>query len=350
MAESIYWNPKETLSHNCLFNFVVGMRGGGKTYGSLKYGIDKWIAAEKAGRCSQILYVRRLKSELAKLTISRGGRLFNAVQNEFPGYELKAESNELLIRAKDGEKNFNYLGYAQPLSTASILKSDAMPNVDLIIFDEFIIDNKGTYHYLSGEVTKFLDLYETVARGRDVKVFFLSNAVTVSNPYFDYFHLDKPRNGRFQKFGSDILVENYVNEQLSNQKKRSRFGNIIAGTEYSDYAYDNEWLLDNNDFLEKKTQRSRYCCTLVFNGQKFGIWVDEVQWLYYVSTDIDPTDMHLYSVTTDDHKPNMLLLKAAKQLPMIKALMEAYAAGAVRYESVKLKNSYREVMRMCNNV
>ena len=350
MSDNMHWNPKETLSHNCLFNFIVGMRGGGKTYGSLKYAIQRWLAADKADKSSQFLYVRRLKSELEKLTISRGGRLFKAVENEFPGYELKAESNELSIRDKSQGSRFKTLGYAQPLSTASILKSDAFPYVDLIVFDEFIIDNKGTYHYLKSEVTKFLDLYETVARGRDVKVFFLSNAVSVSNPYFDYFHLDKPRNGRFQKFGSDILVENYVNEQLSNQKKRTRFGNIIAGTEYSDYAYDNEWLLDNSDFLEKKTQRSRFCCTLIYNGTKLGIWVDEAQWLYYVSSDIDPTDEHFYSVTTDDHKPNMLLLKAARQLPMIKALMDAYACGAVRYESVKLKNAYREVMRMCNNV
>ena len=47
-------------------------------------------------------------------------------------------------------------------TTASILKSDAFPDVKLIIFDEFIIDNRGTYHYLKDEVTKFLDLYETV--------------------------------------------------------------------------------------------------------------------------------------------------------------------------------------------
>lgn len=335
----LYWNIKKPLSYNCLWNFILGMRGGGKTYGSLKYAIEQ----SNKNSNWQFMYVRRMKAELDKLTTMRNGRLFNSVQKEFPDKKLKAESNILYCDNK-------IIGYSQALSTASILKSDSFPNVKMIIFDEFIIDNRGTYHYLKDEVTKFLDLYETIARGRDVTVLFLSNAVTVTNPYFDYFHLNKPSNGDIQRFGKSkqILVQNFVSPALSTMKKESRFGQIIKGTEYLDYAYDNEWLLDNDDFIAHKPQRCEYFLTLLYHDTKLGIWLDNKDWIYYISQDVDKQYPKVYSVTTDDHKPNVMLFHAGRKLPWLKSLQDAYEMGAVRYENIKLKNWFRDIMRMCN--
>lgn len=315
------------------------MRGGGKTYGSLKYCISQFLKAKDKGNVWQFLYVRRYKTELEKLTIMRNGRLFKAVEIEFEGHLLKAESNVLYC---DGD----VMGYAQALNTASLLKSDAFPNVNLIVFDEFIIDNTGAYHYLKDEVTKFLDLYETVARGRDVPVFFLSNAVSITNPYFDFFHLNKPI-GDIQRFGKEILVENFISEELSNERKKSRFGSIINDTEYMDYAFDNKWLLDNEDFIERKNKRCDYFLTIRYKDNWLGIWIDRLQWLFYISNDVDLQYPLKYSATTDDHKPNIMLFKAGKKLPWLKQLMNAYENGCVRYESMKLKNWFRDIMRMC---
>ena len=340
----LYWNIVRTMSYNCLFNFIVGMRGVGKTYGALKWCIGNYIKKRAKGKISQFMYVRRYNTELEKLNKSRGGRIFNAIRKDFPELDLKAESNVLTL----GKET---IGYAQSINTASLLKSDSFPNVDFIIFDEFIIENKGAYHYLPNEVRKFFDLYETIARGRDVKVFFLSNAVTLTNPYFDYFHLDKPYNGDIQRFGKskDILVEFTVNKALSDQKKRSRFGQIIQDSEYVDYAYDNKWLLDNEDFIEKKTQRSTYYLTIRYNDTWIGVWFDQVQWIYYISTDCDLNYKHVISATTDDHKPNVMLFKYAKKMNFFANVIEAYNLGCVRYESMKLKNWFRDIMRMCNN-
>lgn len=339
--KTYYWDIKRTLSYNCLFNFIVGPRGAGKTYGALKYAVTDLVPKNQ-----QFMYVRRLDTELEKLTKMRGGRLFNAVakDKDLKGHKLSAESNVL----KDDKK---VIGYAQNLSSASILKSDAFPDVSLIIFDEFIIDNTGTYHYLKDEVRKFLDLYETVARGRDVRVFFLSNAVSVANPYFDFFHLDKPHQGDIARFGKtrDILVENVSVDELMDDKKKSRFGRIIDGTEYSSYAYDNDWLLDNTDFVDKKTRRAEYFVTLRYNDTFISIWFDSLQWLYYVSADVDMSFPKIYSVTTDDQKPNIMLIKTARKLAWMRNIIDAYRMGAVRYESIKLKNMFREIMRIIDN-
>ena len=344
---SDYWDIKRPLSYNCLYNFFIGPRGTGKTYGSLKYCIEQYLKAKDAGKWWEFVYVRRREEELKKITMMRNGRLFKAVKKEFPDHELKAESNTLYC---DGD----VMGYAIQLSNADqASKGDSFPNVRVIIFDEFITAKKGTGGYLPDEVRVFNDLYESIARpGTDhprVIVLFLSNAVSITNPYFDYYHLDKPYNGDIQRFGQDklILVQNVVCEKVRQAKLETEFYRLNAGSEYVDYAVNNEWLLDNDDFIEKKTQRSKFMFTLQYKGTDIGIWYDHVQWRYYVSLNIDPTNGIRYSVTTDDHKPNVMLFKAAKKLKWLVGLRDAYECGAVYYESMKLKNWFRDIMRMC---
>lgn len=342
---SKYWDIRKTLSYNCLFNFIISLRGGGKTYGTLKYCVDKHIKEKKQGRLWQFVYVRRQENELKKLTISRGGRLFNDIRKEFPGHILKAESNVLYC---DGEE----CGYAIQLSNAFTQKSDPHPNVQMIIFDEFIAVKQSSY--LNDEVTKFLELYESIARpGTDhpvVRVFFLGNAVTQMNPYFDYFRLERPYAGEFKRFGStnDILVQDVDVPELQEDKHRSRFGQLIQGTEYASYSIDNEWLEDNTDFIQKKTKDCEYRMSIRYNNQWIGIWFDTIDWIYYISMDVDLQNPNKYSATTQDHKPNVMLIKNAKRMASFKHLIDSYNMGAIRYESIKLKNWFREIIRMIN--
>lgn len=348
VAAEDYWNIKKTLSYNCLYNFIIGPRGTGKTYGTLKWCIEQHLKAKEKGERWEFAYVRRREEELKKITKQKNGRLFKAVAKEFPDHELRAEANNLWC---DGEQ----LGYAIQLSNSEqAVKSDAFPDVHVIVFEEFITTKKGNGGYLPDEVRVFNDLYESIARpGTDhcrVIVLFLSNAVSITNPYFDFYHLDKPRNGVLQRFGSDrlILVENVVCNAVRDSKLATDFYKINAGSEYVDYAVNNEWLLDNSDFIENKTQRSRYMFSLRYKDDILGVWFDHVQWRYYISLDVDPYNTIMYSVTTDDHKPNVMLLKAAKKLKWLQGLRDAYECGAVFYESMKLKNWFRDIMRMCN--
>lgn len=347
--DSLWWNPKRTRSYGCLFNYIIGNRGGGKTFNALHDCIERYIRTKDTDRPSQFLYVRRMKAELKKITTQQGGELFNDLikHKKFSEHELKAESDVLTC---DGD----VMGYAVPLSTATILKSNPKPLVDTILFDEFIIDNTGTYHYLQDEVTKFLELYETVARpGTDpdrppTVVFFLSNAVTVNNPYFYYFHLHPPVNGDIQRFGQskDILVQSVANPELIERKKASRFGKMLEGSNYVSYAYDNQWLLDDERFVEKKTQRAMYYMSLRYKEQWLGIWYDQLQMVFYISLNYNPEFPVRYSATTDNHEPNTMLFKKGRGNTYIRHLMDAYNAGAVRYESVRIKSWFREVVGM----
>lgn len=342
---SKYWNIGKTLSHNCLFNFIISLRGGGKTYGCLKYCIKKYLDEKRNGRSWQFVYVRRQENELKQLTISRNSSLFKDIRKEFPDHILKSESNILYC---DGE----ICGYAIQLSTAFTTKSIPYPDVQMIIFDEFIAPKRSGY--LTNEVTKFLELYETIARpGTEhpiVKVMFLGNAVTQTNPYFEYFYLERPYEGEFKRFGNtkDILVQDVTVPELQEAKHQSRFGQLINNTEYASYAIDNEWLEDNTDFIKKKTKDCEYRMSIRYNGTWIGVWYDSLDWMYYISMDVDLQYPDKYSATTDDHKPNIMLIKTAKRMNSFKHLMDAYNNGAIRYESMKLKSWFREIMRMLN--
>ena len=204
-------------------------------------------------------------------------------------------------------------GFSIPLSVANILKSSTYDNVDTIIFDEFIID-KGNYHYLQNEVIQLLDVIETVARLRDIRVIFLGNAISITNPYFTFFNLTLPYNSDIKiakrdNKGNPLIVINYIkNLKYREVKKASRFGQLIDGTEYGKYAIDNEFLRDSKYFIKKKSKNSKFYFILILNNKNYGVWCDYKLGLMFISYDFDPNCPVRFSINPEDHKENTLLI------------------------------------------
>lgn len=68
-------------------------------------------------------------------------------------------------------------------------------------------------------------------------------------------------------------------------------------------------LRDDSTFIQKKTPNSTYLFTMIYKGEKYGVWIDYKEGLEFVSKDIDPSCLLVYSLTMADHSPNTLLLK-----------------------------------------
>ena len=251
---NIFYDINNLLSYNALLSFVIGERGVGKSYSAKKFVAKRFINKGK-----QFVYIRRYKTELKQAMVKKGVPIFwqQILNDEDLKNHKFNNDNELMYI--DGK----VAGFSMPLSIANILKSSTYDNVDTIIFDEFIID-KGTYHYLQDEVVAFLEVIETVARLRDIRVLFLGNAISITNPYFTYFDLTLPYNSQFKvakrdKNGVPLIVINYIkNEAYRKVKKESRFGQLIEGTEYGKYAIDNEFLRDSKSFIKKKTNNCKF--------------------------------------------------------------------------------------------
>jgi hypothetical protein len=328
----MYWDINKTLSHNMFLNMIVGMRNAGKTYGCKEWAIKDF---KKTGK--QFIYLRRYKEELRG---KKREQFWNDIREQFPDDDLTVKGNVFLINDKEA-------GQFMPLSTAQTVKSVPFPNVNKIIFDEFIID-KGCYHYLPDEVTLFLEFLETIIRTRnDVKVFLLANAITIHNPYFLYWDVKVPKNGSIYKDKKrGVLLEMTTDDELIAVKKRTQMGRLIAGTAYERYSIENDFLRDNNDFIEKKTGHSDFYFAYKFKNNMYGVWIDYSAGRMYVSNDIDPCNKLVYSVTLDDHSPNTLLIRNSRRSIFIKNFIEAYQAGNVRFENAKLKAITYDVIKM----
>lgn len=329
-----YYDIRRPLTYNCLLNFIISNRGYGKTFGAKEFIISRFL---KSG--DEFIYLRRYKDEL-KETLPT---FFDDIvqENKFPEHELKTEGRKFLCDGKTA-------GYAVSLSTALGKKSVSYPRVKWIIFDEFIIE-KSHYHYIPNEVQAFLNLYETIARTReDVRVLLLANSVTMVNPYFVYFEMtDILREGQeFYRPKDDILLQYVHNEDFVKFKEQTRFGQLVKGTSFADYSIKNQFIHDNRDFIEKRSSDAKYYMTLKYMGVKIGVWVDYKVGYFWCSEVVDNNCKVVYSLTLDDHSPNMLLLKANKSR-IIESFTNAYKVGCVRFENIKIKEIMKGVFKIC---
>lgn len=331
IPQEIYWDISVPLSYNALFNFIIGNRGGGKSYGVKKHIISRFIK-----RKEQWVYVRRYKTEFVDDGDNSLATFFDDIREEFPGHELEVKGKKFFI---DGE----CAGFAMALSTAKTKKSVPRPGVQTIFFDEFIID-KGVYHYLPDEVTNFLELYETIARMRDVQVWFVANAITVTNPYFLYFHISLPY-GKTIYCKNDKLIELVQKAEFIETKKKTRFARMIEGTDYARYAIENDFLRDNPVFIEKKTGQCNYMFSIAFAGVTMGVWANWSKGLIYISKDHDPDFPLTFALSKDDHTPNTMLISSLRQNRHFKWFIENFNLGNVRFENMNLKNTIYDIMR-----
>ena len=230
-------------------------------------------------------------------------------------------------------------GYALKLSTAQDLKSSNFNNVKTIIFDEFIIEEGQKKYYLKNEVFTFLNLLETIGRMRDIRVFLLANSVTITNPYFLYFDLKLPYNSDIVTYKNGLILVQYMkNEEYKEEKKKSKFGQLISGTSFEKYAIDNQFIMDNTNFIEKKQGTSKFSFAFIYQGFTYGVWIDYKLGKIFISHDYDKNSPFLFSCSLDDHTDNTMFLKTARRYNCWKRLIENFELGNVRFENQQIKN------------
>ena len=333
----MFYDFNKLLSYNALLNFVIGERGVGKSFGAKKFVISDYL---KNG--NEFVYIRRYKTELDNAYEG----FFDQLQNEglFLDHTFRIAASKKKIDKFYCDKEV--CGYGVPLSTANILKSASFPKVKTLIFDEFLIDN-GTYHYLRNEVTQFLDIIETIARLRDVRVLLLGNAITISNPYFDYFKLGLPYNSEFRTFKDGTILVNYIKNPVYREKKKAtRFGALIDGTEYGEYAIDNAFLRDNDSFIAKRDKDARVYSTIVLKGSKYGIWQNWKTGFVYISKDFEPSNPCVFVFDINDHTENTIYTKA-RNSTWFQPVLKAYKMGCLFFETQKIKNDFIAIIGRC---
>lgn len=328
----MWYDIGQTLTYNCLFNFVIGPRGSGKTYGAKKRAIKLFL-----DKGHQFVYLRRYQDELAETAES----YFNDIilNREFPDVEIKYKDGCYYV-------NDEVAGYAMALTKAKDYKSVSYPKVYFIIFDEFLIEENGYTRYLKNEVKQFLSFYMSIDRYRGCIVFFLANSVSMVNPYTLYFNLTLPYGSNIVRRG-DLLLQLVQNEEFIRERKQSRFGRLIAGTDFEEYAIENKFVNDTKTFIMRKTEKAQYFFTMCYLGAAYGVWIDYNEGKIFVSENVDPSCKIIYSLTVEDHSPNTMLLQSISKSILFKKFIDNYKMGNVYFESQKIKGVVYEVIKMC---
>ena len=319
-----YYDISKLLSYNKILNFVIGQRGGGKTFCAKKWCINDFL---KKGH--EFIWVRRYKTEIKNLKQNFFNDIISA--NLFPTVEFAIKGDKIYI-------NHKLAGQLVALSSFQNIKSSSFPNVTKIIFDEFIPEN-GRYLDKVEEPEAFTNLMDTIIRDRDnCRAVLIANNIQCTNKYFDYFQV---RGNQLQQFTvyDSIVIEFYSNETYANERLKTKFGQLINGTNYGDFSLHNQSLKDNELFISERPKNTRFCYAFLWKGFYFGIWKDVKNDVLYLSQKYDESGL-IFTLTTDDHQPKMLYLKSFKNTSYVKMLKYAYSVGSLYFENQMIKRYF----------
>lgn len=184
-----YYSLNKILEYDADYNIIFGERSNGKTYSVLELAIKNYCETGK-----QLAIIRRFREDFIG---KRGNELFTPLEanNVIAKYSngewshiYYYASRWFLCRYEENEAgNINRIVDDKPLAYAFALgswehdKGTGYPDVNIIMFDEFI--TRGAY--LADEFVLFMNTLSTIIRLRDdVKIFMLANTVNKYCPYF----------------------------------------------------------------------------------------------------------------------------------------------------------------------
>lgn len=343
---SEWYDYQDIDSYNALFNTIIGARGDGKTFGWKKKAILGFI--KSAGK-KQGLYMRRTESE-----ISEARQKFDEDLDElnFPDYRFRVKSEGLEICQWDNETNERAsdwdicINFAY-LANAEKYKSVSYHRVSTICYDEVFIREGKRSHYLAHEVRDFFHFYETVARGRDVTVYFLSNAISKINPYFVFFGIiirdSKPKIIRAPG-KPDYVVQVVDDTEYRKTRQKTRFGQLIAGSDFEKNAFGNEFNADTQSLRVGKKPRNAYnWLNLKFGEDKYAIYCDDKEDLIYISNSYNEQNKKVIEFIGGRVKKSMLPGGRRMQFEI---LVNYFNRGKMVFENMDIQRRFSEIMFM----
>lgn len=335
-----YYDFGPLLSYNAMWNFLVGGRGLGKTYGAKKRAIKRAVE-----RREQFIYLRRYEEELKNLDT-----FFADLQHEFPQWDLRVQGRRFEAApasSRDNRKREWFtIGYAIPLSTAQKQKSIPYPLVTTIIFDEFIIE-RGLIRYLPAEADVFKNFYLTVDRQQDkTKVFFLANSVSIANPYFIEYNILPDEGDEYIRDPSPnrYWIAHFPKaEDFAASVKKTRFGQFIAGSEYEKYAVGNEFADNHQGLVSEKHSRAKHMFNFESRVGTFSVWHDVVEDQYFVYKRV-PHGQLTVTLLPERMDEEKILLTPNDLL--IKRLQTAFRHKRMWFDGPVARNMWLDVMRV----
>lgn len=259
-----YLDIAKILSYKMPFNFIVGGRATGKTYGALKYAYESH---------TRFILMRRTQAQTDLIN-----------KPEFNPYKAINRDLNLDIQIKSISKynskiyepagdSDNLLGYTCALSTISNMRGFDASDCKLLIYDEFIPERHE--RPIKGEGAAFLNAYESINRNRELtgedplQVLGLANAFNIANPIFLELGLvgrcEKMKNNDQELFidkERGILLVLLQHSKISKAKADTALYRLSSGS-YNDMALSNDFIYNNADSIKSQSLKEyKLLCTI----------------------------------------------------------------------------------------
>ena len=330
-----YYSFHDVLTRNAVYNFIIGGRGLGKTYGAKKNVIKAYLRNRE-----QFIYLRRYKTELKTRST-----FFADIAHEFPEFTFRVEGSEAQVcfDPQAEKPKWHTMGYFIALSVGQSLKGTSFHDVTTIIFDEFIIE-KGMVQYLPEEEEVFNNFYSTVDRYQEkTRVLFLANAVSIMNPYFLAYDI-KPDKEFVSKFDGFIHVHFANSDQFASEVVKTRFGKFIKNTGYDEYAIGNVFADAHEYLVAKKNSDARYFCTLETKSGTFSVWVDtKASPIVYYVQESRPKDEFVYTLEPSLMQEGKVLAHYSDKF--MQQLRTGFGQGRVFFDLPRTRNAFYNIYK-----
>lgn len=239
-------------------------------------------------------------------------------------------------------------GYCISLNFADQIKkkSHLLSDVDSILFDEFQSENN---HYCDEEVSKFMSIHTSLARGggeqvRYLPVYMISNAVSIINPYYLSLGIaDRLKTDTNYLKGDGFVLEQGFYQNVANAQKASGFNRAFKNESYLKYAAQNVYLNDNLNLIERMQGLSDYIVTIKKNDRFYGVRRFTDTGLFYIDNRADETYPDKIVPNAVEQEQGYMLLGRSSLL--MSSLRLAFERGYVRFRNQECKAVFFDLMK-----
>ena len=319
-----YVNVNGIVSEGYPFNFLVGGRGTGKTYTTLKTAVEQDL---------KFMLMRRTQSQ-ADLISKPEFSVFKPLNSDL-GWDVRVKSiskyNSVFYQGIDEDQE-KELGYTCALSTISNMRGFDASDIKLLIYDEFIPEKHE--RLLKNESDALFNAYETMNRNRELKgiapiqMICLANSNDISNPIFESLGLIRTAD-KMQRTGCDRWTDDARGIQLimlhqspiSRQKSGTALYHLTEGSEFAAMALDNDFTVSRQHIRPRPLSEYLPVCSI----GELCIYRHKTAGTLYATTHLSGVFNRAYSLTDTDRMHYQRTYRAHWDL---------YVAGKVDFEDV----------------
>lgn len=283
--ESIYYDIRKDLEAypDAAIYIVIGGRGTGKTYSTLRYMTDegeRYVFMKRTNKDIDLMCRNPKKDDRFAVELSPFKSLNRDYNYNIHAVKLYEGFGGFWKFDMDGEPIGDAKGYILSFNSISKFKGFDLSDANYIIFDEFI---PLPYERVNRhEGIELLDLYRTVGRdnnirtGRILKLICLANSTTVSNPVMNDFELtdivvDMKTNNESVRYLEDRAIVIRIVPDINGFREKEAKNPIykaMKGTKWAQMALNNDFAYNDFSNVQKMNLKNYRCLIKVKNKRK----------------------------------------------------------------------------------